>query len=145
MVYNKVNAVDAVGEYAKLKGISKAEADIELKNYGILELISTEIEKSGNTKTTKHLYDLSKEVKSALQSGKNLVEYLQEKHDKEQQDQQTKNLQYQDFQFKVDKLNQEQLKSLAAQRQRNIQLTLLGILTVLISGIALLKSFGFFD
>lgn len=145
MIYNKINAIDAANEYAKLKGISNLEADIELKNYGILELYNITIKDKFGFKTTKRLYELSTEAKNALQKGKNLVEYLDEKNKKEHQEQQTKNLQYIDLLFKIDKLNQEQLKSLLAQQRRNTHLTLLGILTVLISGIALLKSFGFFD
>jgi hypothetical protein len=142
MVYNKVNAVDATNEYAKINGITTADAHNELTNYGILEVVRTETNESGSTKSRTVVYDLSRDAKIALQNGKNLVDYLKDKLKKEQQDQQIKNLQYQDLLFKVEKLNQEQLTSLAAQRERNKQLTILGIISVVFSIIALLKSFG---
>lgn len=142
MAYNKVNSVDATAEYAKIKGITEAEARNELKNFGLIELIRTDVEKSGNSKRTTHHYDLSKEAKIALQNGKNLVDYLKEKDEKEIRDQKIKGLQFDDLQFKVDKMNQEQVEFWKSQKQRNLQLTLIAIISTLFSLIALMKTWG---
>jgi hypothetical protein len=143
--YNKVNAHDATKEYANFLGISYIEAHNELKNYGILELTKTEVTESNSTKTTKNVYDLTREIKKSLQSGKSINDCINEMLEKEKNERYLKILQIKDLEEKLNVMNIEQKGFWVEQKARNKQLTLIAIIGSIFSLLALLKSFGFFD
>lgn len=137
--YNKINAVDVTNEYAKLKGITEFEADRELRNYGFLELIETEVKSGENYKNTTRIYDLSREAKKSLQSGKNIVDCVNDMLEKEKNEKYLKSLQVRDLEEKLNIMNLEQRRFWAEQKARNKQLTLIAIISALFSLFALLK------
>jgi hypothetical protein len=84
-------------------------------------------------------------------NGRKFGEYLKEiaekeaaQNAKEERENQIKLLQYEDLKRKVNEMNQEQIDFWKAQRQKNLQTTLIAIISAIFSLIALLKTFGYF-
>jgi hypothetical protein len=107
----------------------------------LIEISATS--KDGNT------YKLTSAGTEFGYSGKtidDLISAEQEKEDKllkrEKREDEIKDLQLLDLTKKVNEINEKQLKSWESQAERNKQLTLLAIIAILFSFVAMLKSFG---
>ncbi len=61
---------------------------------------------------------------------------------KEERENQIKLLQYEDLKRKVNEMNQEQLDFWKAQKQKNVQTTVIALISAVFSLIAMLRSFG---
>lgn len=116
-------------------------ASLYLKEYGFVELSDLGVNK---------MYTLTTSGYDYYRSGKRIGDYLQEQSDKEakriakeEQDEHHKNLQIRDLDEKLNIMNVEQRDFWKAQKQKNVQTTLIAIISAVFSFIALLKAFGY--
>ena len=75
-------------------------------------------------------------------SGKSYGEYLEEKKKKSERDDRHKDLQIQDLETKLKVMNEAQLNFWKSQKQKNIQTTIIAMISAVFALIAMLKSFG---
>jgi hypothetical protein len=87
-----------------------------------------------------------------FRSGKRFEEWLKEleekeakQAEKEQRDDYFRTLQIKDLEEKINIMNVEQRDFWKAQKQKNLQTTLIAIISALFSLVALMKTWGFFD
>jgi len=76
-------------------------------------------------------------------SGKSYGDYLDEKKKKAERDDRHKDLQIEDLETKLRVMNQAQLDFWKAQKQKNVQTTVIAIISAVLSLISMFKSFGF--
>jgi hypothetical protein len=75
-------------------------------------------------------------------SGKSYADYLEEKKKKSERDDKHKELQIQDLETKIKVMNEAQLDFWKSQKQKNVQTTIIAIISALFALIAMMKSFG---
>ena len=145
MENNEVSAFDAIKKYAQMKGVSDHKARNELLQLGFLERRRS-LDKPDSFNV--EVYDLSKVGREILESGKSFHEYLKDKEyqkfEKEKREDYKNELQIQELETKLNTLNNAQLDFWKAQKEKNLQTTLIAIISALFSFVALLKSWGYF-
>lgn len=98
------------------------------------------------------VYELTSKGNTLHKSGKGIEGYLKDKEetnarktDKEQRDDYFRTLQIKDLEEKLNVMNVEQRDFWKAQKAKNLQTTLIAIISALFSLIALMKTWGFFE
>lgn len=100
---------------------------------------------------TSHLYKLTKKGLELQESGLDFSSYLnaekekkRKQNEKDELDFRHKILQIEDLETKLKIINKEQLDFWKSQKEKNVQTTLIAIISALFALVAMLKSFGYF-
>lgn len=123
-------------EYEIRKDFDMMEVVDGLINDGILQ------RDSNASETATRLTDLGKDIKRRDNGYVEFLKKKEEKRIKDERDDRYKTLQVQELVMKLNTINPEQLDFWKSQKIKNNQTTIIAIIGIIISLIALLKSFG---